>query len=76
MMQSPTFGSALADRFSQYVQFRRLGGVDSHSQTQLLGYFGILAGARSAASSSKTSSGGKAAFAFWVSKAERKLSSL
>ena len=39
MMRSPTFVSALADRSSQYVEFRRLGGVDSHSQTQLLGYF-------------------------------------
>ncbi len=38
-MRNPTFVSALADRCSQFVEFRRLGGVDSHSQTQLLGYF-------------------------------------
>jgi site-specific recombinase XerD len=39
MMRSPTFRSALADRFSQYIEFRRQGGVDSHSQTQLLRFF-------------------------------------
>lgn len=39
MKRSPTFRSALADRFSQYIEFRRQGGVDSHSQTQLLRFF-------------------------------------
>ena len=38
-MKNPTFVSVLADRFFQFVAFRRLGGVDSHSQTQLLVYF-------------------------------------
>lgn len=38
-MHKLTFASVLADRFSQFVTFRRLGGVDSHSQTRLLGYF-------------------------------------
>ena len=39
-MNPPTnFLSALADRFSDYVTFRRLGGVDSHSQILLLRYF-------------------------------------
>jgi len=38
-MQTPPFLSTLADRFSQYVAFRRLGGVDPHSQTQLLAPF-------------------------------------
>lgn len=42
MMQTPAFLSTLADRFSQYVAFRSLGGVDPHSQTQLLAPFDRL----------------------------------
>jgi integrase len=38
-MQTPAFLSTLADRFSQYVDFRRLSGADPHSQTQLLAPF-------------------------------------
>jgi site-specific recombinase XerD len=36
MMRNPTFVSALADRFYQFVRFRRLGRVDGGSQIQLL----------------------------------------
>ena len=38
-MKNPDFLSVLADRFSDFVTFRRLGGVDARSQTQLLGSF-------------------------------------
>jgi integrase len=38
-MLNLAFVSALAERFSQFVTFRRLGGVDYHSQARLLGYF-------------------------------------
>ncbi len=35
-MKNPDFLSILAHRFSDYVDFRRSGGVDSHKQIQLL----------------------------------------
>jgi site-specific recombinase XerD len=38
-MKNPAFLSVLADRFSGYVTFRHLGGVDARSQSQLLGPF-------------------------------------
>ena len=38
-MQDPTFVSVFARRFSQFVTFRRLGGLDFSSQGRLLGYF-------------------------------------
>ncbi|MFQ5927440.1 MAG: tyrosine-type recombinase/integrase [Terriglobia bacterium] len=38
-MKHSDFLSVLADRFSDFVTFRRLGGVDSHSQIQLLWQF-------------------------------------
>jgi len=38
-MPTPPFLSTLADRFSQYVAFRRLGGVDPDRQTRLLAPF-------------------------------------
>jgi integrase len=39
MMHDPVYTSALADRFSQFVAYKRLGGTDYHSPTRLLGYF-------------------------------------
>ena len=39
MMQTPDFFSVLADRFSDFLSFRRAGGVDSPSQIQLLRHF-------------------------------------
>jgi integrase len=38
-MKAPDFLSVLADRFSDYVTFRRLGGVDPRRQTALLRFF-------------------------------------
>ena len=38
-MKTPDFVSALADRFSDFLSFRRAGGVDSPSQIQLLRHF-------------------------------------
>lgn len=38
-MQTPDFRSVLADRFSDFLSFRRAGGVDSPSQIQLLRHF-------------------------------------
>jgi integrase len=38
-MKNPDFLSVFADRFSDFVVFRRLGGVDARSQTQLLRFF-------------------------------------
>jgi integrase len=38
-MPDPTFVSVLAGRFSQFVTFRRLSGLDFSSQSRLLGYF-------------------------------------
>lgn len=38
-MQESHFLSALADRFSDFLTFRELGGVNSRSQIQLLRYF-------------------------------------
>jgi integrase len=38
-MKNPDFLSVLADRFSAFVAFRRLGDVDYHNQTRILVYF-------------------------------------
>ena len=38
-MKNPDFVSVLADRFSDYVDFRRLGGVDPDRQIGLLRFF-------------------------------------
>ncbi len=38
-MNNPDFVSVLAPRFSDFVTFRRWGGVDPHSQIQLLRHF-------------------------------------
>ena len=38
-MKTPDFVSALAERFSDFLSFRRAGGVDSPSQIQLLRHF-------------------------------------
>jgi site-specific recombinase XerD len=38
-MKAPDFLSVLADRFSDFVTFRRLGGIDPRRQTALLRFF-------------------------------------
>ncbi len=38
-MKNTNFVSVLADRFSDYVAFRRLGGVDPDRQIGLLRFF-------------------------------------
>jgi hypothetical protein len=38
-MPESNFLSALADRFSDFLTFRELGGVNPRSQIQLLRYF-------------------------------------
>jgi integrase len=38
-MKDPNFLSVLADRFSDFVNFRRLGGVDPQGQLELLRFF-------------------------------------